>query len=366
MPDLTRVLRPAAWLFYVVLVFEILFMISPAALYFYSAYAPVRAFLDRSPATAWLSQFFLPHISVTASTILNASGPVGGLLLGAGALLFAAGAVPLYWAKLRRRGVVSGGVYRVIRHPQYAGLAVMGFGTLLVWPRFLVLVALVTMLFLYASLARWEEARCVERFGDNYRAYRDRTGMFLPRLRRASPARSASPTLATFAAYLATVGVTVALGFALRNYSLTQVAAIYRDDRAILSPARLTETELDDAHRTASTDAEVIAAIGATAPERLIVHVVPEEWYLADLPLDTPPASGGHDTPMPFDRTRYKVLFAEPRTHATTPTGADIVKSAWGLAPIVVAHVDIAKGRVTGVGQPPAHVRWGDIPTPTF
>src|SRR5262249_29419870 len=38
MADLRNTLiRPAAWAFYVVLVFEILFMISPAALFFYSA-----------------------------------------------------------------------------------------------------------------------------------------------------------------------------------------------------------------------------------------------------------------------------------------------------------------------------------------
>jgi len=37
MADLRNALiRPAAWAFYVVLVFEILFMISPAALFFYS------------------------------------------------------------------------------------------------------------------------------------------------------------------------------------------------------------------------------------------------------------------------------------------------------------------------------------------
>jgi hypothetical protein len=31
-----------------------------------------------------------------------------------------------------------------------------------------------------------------------------------------------------------------------------------------------------------------------------------------------------------------------------------------------VARVDIAARRVTAVETPPAHVRWGDIPTPTF
>ena len=66
MADLRNTLiRPVAWAFYVVLVFEILFMISPAALFFYSVYGPVLGFLNGAPATAWLTQFFLPHIAAT-------------------------------------------------------------------------------------------------------------------------------------------------------------------------------------------------------------------------------------------------------------------------------------------------------------
>jgi hypothetical protein len=58
--------------------------------------------------------------------------------------------------KIRRRGAVTGGIYRLVRNPQYVGLAVMGLGTLLLWSRFLVLVAFVTMLVLYRLLAGWD------------------------------------------------------------------------------------------------------------------------------------------------------------------------------------------------------------------
>src|ERR687895_2293622 len=111
MADLRTGLRGTAWLFYAVFVLEILFMISPAALYFYSVYGPALNFLDASPATAWLTQFFLPHISMTASPVLNGLGELGWLLLASGTLLFLVSAVPLYGAKLRRRGAVTGGVY---------------------------------------------------------------------------------------------------------------------------------------------------------------------------------------------------------------------------------------------------------------
>src|SRR4029453_19191429 len=80
-------------------------------------------------------------------------------------------------AKLRGGRLTTGGLYRVARHPQYLGLAILGLGAFLVWPRVLVLVAYVTMLFLYGLLARWEETRCLEKFGEPYRAYQRRTGM---------------------------------------------------------------------------------------------------------------------------------------------------------------------------------------------
>jgi hypothetical protein len=38
MTRLNRALVPAVWLFYVAIVFEILYMVSPFALYYYSAY----------------------------------------------------------------------------------------------------------------------------------------------------------------------------------------------------------------------------------------------------------------------------------------------------------------------------------------
>ena len=106
-PLSARLLRPAAWAFYVVVAFEILFMISPAALFFYSVYGPVLGFLNGAPATAWLTQFFLPHIAATASPVLDHAHVAGGLLIMLGLLVFLAGAVPLYWSKIRRRSVSS-------------------------------------------------------------------------------------------------------------------------------------------------------------------------------------------------------------------------------------------------------------------
>lgn len=365
-----RLLKPAVWAFYAVFALEILFMISPFALHFYAAYGPTLNLLERSPATAWLTQFFLPHISVTDDAVLNALKPIGGMCLLAGLGLFAAGAVPIYWSKLRRGGPVTGGLYRLIRHPQYVGLAVLGLGALLVWPRFLVLVSFVTMLFLYSMLARWEEEHCLARFGEGYRAYYERTGRFLPRSLAGRLPSLGQSRGTQAAAHLSLFGASLVLAVSgaagLRAYALSHVAGHYEHDVAVLSPAPLTTEEIRGAYGVAASDPAVRAALGDSAAGKLLVYVVPESWHLADLPLESGSVPGGHVTPATFDRTRYKVLFTRPLTHATDPTGRAIVSTAWGREPLVLVHVDLEHPAVTGVEEPPEHVHWGDIPTPMF
>ena len=133
-PDLSVIVVPTVWIVYVATVFEILFMISPFALYYYAAYGPSLNVLHRSPWTSWLTDFLLPHFSYTSSPLLNALPELGGPLIAVGVALFAVGFVQVYSTKVSGRGLVTGGLYRVARHPQYLGLALVGLGTFLLWP----------------------------------------------------------------------------------------------------------------------------------------------------------------------------------------------------------------------------------------
>lgn len=366
-----RILKPAAWAFYFVIVFEILFMISPFAVHFYSAYGPALNLFHRWPSTAWLTQFFLPHFSQTDSRLLNAQDEIANVMIFSGATIFFAGAVPLYWAKLRRRGAVIRGLYALIRHPQYVGLAVVGLGTVLLWPRFLVLVTYVTMLCLYAVLARWEEERCLARFGETYSAYQARTGMFLPRalaqrIPTILPVEGVRRLVTALGICAALVAAAVALGLGLRDHSISKVSAMYTEETAVLSPAVLTDQELGTAYGIAAADPSVQDAIRAAGASRFLVYVVPEEWYLPDLPIEAVHEPGGHRVPEDFDRRRYKILFTRARTFAPEASGRAIVTAAYGRDPIILAKVDISGPVVTGIERPPPHVVWGDIPTPMF
>ncbi len=166
--------RAAAFLVYLAITLEMLFMVTPFALYYYSFYSPLLSGPSSLRAIAWLPAFFLPHLSTEILPSL------GGVIFLLGLVGFFLCAFQLYYAKFRRRGVVQGGLYKRIRHPQYLFLGLAGLGLLIVWPRFILLLAYINMLWFYYLLARSEERRIEGRYGAVYREQTQRTWMFLP------------------------------------------------------------------------------------------------------------------------------------------------------------------------------------------
>ena len=146
-------------LFYLLIGLEIVIMISPFAGFFYAGYGPLLDFLYGIKKTAWLTGFFLPHAVAAKNNSLNFLNALGRSLFSLGLIAFLVGAVQVYSAKIRRKGIVSSILYRWVRHPQYLFLAISGLGLLLFWPRFLILVLYISMLFVYYILAKNEEDR---------------------------------------------------------------------------------------------------------------------------------------------------------------------------------------------------------------
>jgi protein-S-isoprenylcysteine O-methyltransferase Ste14 len=213
------VARAAGFLAYLLITLEMLFMVSPFALYYYSVYSPLLTGAFSLPATAWLPAFFLPHLS---TEILPS---IGGLIVLLGLVGFILSAFQLYYAKFRTRGVVRSLFYKRIRHPQYLFLASAGLGLLIVWPRFILLIVYINMLWFYYLLARSEERRMEARYGESYREQERRTWMFLPgepgsylRERLFGWIRQRRPRLIVIYAF--SLAVTISAAFVLRETSL--------------------------------------------------------------------------------------------------------------------------------------------------
>ncbi|MER3457159.1 MAG: isoprenylcysteine carboxyl methyltransferase [candidate division GAL15 bacterium] len=104
--------------------------------------------------------------------------PVGSLLTLAGVLL-----VVLGWRELHRHRheLVTTGVYRSLRHPQYLGLVLITAGWLVHWPTLPGLVMWPMLTWAYVRQARREEAELARRYGAAYEAYARTTPAWLPR-----------------------------------------------------------------------------------------------------------------------------------------------------------------------------------------
>lgn len=87
----------------------------------------------------------------------------------------------------QRHSLVTTGPYRWVRHPMYTALFLLGVGFLLLTANWAVGVPLIVALPILVTVRIGnEEALMIEQFGDEYRAYLQQTGRFLPRLVRAT------------------------------------------------------------------------------------------------------------------------------------------------------------------------------------
>ncbi len=80
--------------------------------------------------------------------------------------------------------LVTNGPYRWVRHPVYTGYFALTAAVFLLSANWFIGLTLLAVHILVASRVGEEETLLLERFGDEYRAYMQRTGRFLPRLLR--------------------------------------------------------------------------------------------------------------------------------------------------------------------------------------
>src|SRR5215467_1398556 len=178
--EIRRWFSGAVVVIYGLVMFEVIIMISPFAFYFYAAYGPTLKWLNRTPATAWLTGFLLPHAVFTTSPFLEfLRWNLGRYAFGLGLVAFFLLALQIYGSRLFHRKVVTSGAYRYIRHPQYLCLSISAFGLFTMWPRMIIFLLFAGMLFAYYFLARVEERRMLI-LEPGYAEYMRSTGMFLP------------------------------------------------------------------------------------------------------------------------------------------------------------------------------------------
>ncbi len=121
--------------------------------------------------------FDYPFILPLSRKILGRFGMIVGTWLTLTGIVF----VFLGWRQIHRtETLVTNGLYRYIRHPQYAGLFLIILGWLIHWPTLLTLILFPIIIMVYYRLALREERELQEAFGNQYLKYKAQTPRFFP------------------------------------------------------------------------------------------------------------------------------------------------------------------------------------------
>lgn len=104
-----------------------------------------------------------------------------GVVIGAWMTLIGMGLIFAAWSKIHKStSLVTTGLYRHLRHPQYTGLSFIVIGWVLHWTSVLIIVMGILLLVMYYRLARQEEKELFSQYKDEYTIYCENTPMFLP------------------------------------------------------------------------------------------------------------------------------------------------------------------------------------------
>ena len=376
-----RVFKKSFWIafaFYFLIGFEFFYMVSPFAVYFYSVYRPGLNFINSHPTLAWLSTLFLPHfVSHTKSWLLNSIMTVGSILALGGLLIFFIGASQVYYYKLTRKKVVTGGIYSLIRHPQYAALAISGFGLLILWPRYIVLLSYITMLFFYYNLARFEEKECEKKFGESYREYMKQTNMFLPvRIRLFSmfkvvPNHGPGRYLGIIGVYTVSCVLGILLANQLRDWSLDQVYALYTNDAVTISVTALEKKDISHLLNLATQTPAVkerLAVKFSKNRTKYLNYIVPTDWSASEVPMNlVENVAEIHGYPTNKKIDQYKIVFTQSvQRNSAEMTGKKILLNTAGRIPLLEVVIDVPLQKVVQIIDPVQGYRLDGVPLPLF
>lgn len=143
----------------------------PLTLYFLTSIVPIDVQLIHSSGHVWATLLGYGTFAMVLEMML------GSVLVMAGLFLIVKGWAEVYFYG---DGLITEGVYGVVRHPQYAGIFLVIFGQLVHWPTIPTLLLALLIAWFYVRLAKREERDLIERFGIQYEQYREVVPRFVP------------------------------------------------------------------------------------------------------------------------------------------------------------------------------------------
>lgn len=137
----------------------------------------------------WITDSFIFNYS----TFLNEVVPgylrisLAGLVLFAGWYLARGGMKAVFGTRREAPGLISSGVFSIVRHPIYTGAVMFYLGATIFTLSIASAAFWVLIIIFYILIARYEERILTEAFGEEYLDYQARVGMIFPRLGKRNP-----------------------------------------------------------------------------------------------------------------------------------------------------------------------------------
>lgn len=397
-----RFLIFASGLAYCLIGIEIIIMISPFALYFYSVYGPILEFFSSRPALSWTTEFFLPHMVFLDEPLVLALSYLQ-IFLVIGLILFFSAAIPLYYGRFTGKGVVQASFYAKIRHPQYLFLAISGFGLLLYWPRFIILIMYVTMLFVYYLLAKNEEWRMRQEAPGSYAAYMKSTPMFFPgepgdKIYQALFAWIKPKGLGILTIYLITIGLSLGMASGVRQYTIDHLPTVNQEGLVLLPVFPQPASETTALYKALKSSPQVSAMIDELQPD--LAYIFPGDYFLTAIVTDAdrrfsndmierfPEVLEWHQDKFRGGLGKFfKIFYNFFSTLGTIETNYEVVRvvlvqvtEATGKAalpqdvfaiglkrkPVIIVDLDPDDHHIISILKASGAHKWGTMPMPTF
>lgn len=133
-----------------------------------------------NPGNLWYLLVGLTGRDLFVSIFLGIMLPISNMIILIGIFLIIFGWRRIFRAKDQ---LVTTGIYGHVRHPQYLGFLLLTLGINVLWITVSTLILWPILFILYYRLAKEEEKRMEERFGEEYRKYKNTVPMFIPHIR---------------------------------------------------------------------------------------------------------------------------------------------------------------------------------------
>jgi len=136
----------------------------------------------------WITDSFVLHFSTFLKDMIPdfIRVPLASIVLIAAWILARRGMMAVFGTEREKAELIKTGVFRVIRHPIYAGAILFYLGAILITLSLVSAAFWLVIVAAYTLIARYEERILAEAFGEKYISYKRKSGMFFPKVFKSS------------------------------------------------------------------------------------------------------------------------------------------------------------------------------------